>query len=126
MSMEQALAAALGINPHGRDHDDEAPSSLPEVQIATMREYCALYQEPCRFKVGDLVTPRKGTSVKGAGDPHIVIEVFDEPIRPVHAERAGTPKFYGKMDIRVMCMTSGCYASFCVESFEFEPYEGAE
>lgn len=126
MSMEQALAAALGINPHEHNHSDAAPSPLPEVQIATMREYCALYQKPCRFKVGDLVTPIRGSTVKGAGDPHLVIEVFDEPIRAVHSEKVGTTKFGARLDIRIICLTQGCYVSFCVESFEFEPYEGAE
>jgi len=129
MSMEEAFATVLGINPRGHGDDDEGPAPLPEVQIATMREYCDLYQKPCRFRVGDLVTPRPGVNVRGDGDPHVVLEVFKQPIQALTAmdpHMTGASAFGRKMDMRVMCCTNGQYSSFCVESFVFEPYEGAE
>ena len=37
------------------------------------------------FKVGDLVTPMRGTNIKDAGEPHIVLEIAEQPIRNFEA-----------------------------------------
>lgn len=103
---------------------------LPEAQIATLKEACERYAAPCPFKVGDIVTPRKGYSTRGVGVPHVVLEVLAEPLQLMKADpRVMSMNCFGRrIDMRVLCHgeTDGELAAYWVESWEYEPYvEGA-
>ena len=110
----------------GRGDDDEErrpPRPLPEAQIATLREICARYTAGCPFAVGDLVTPRAGVNVRGAGEPHIVVEIADEPHRPF--DGSGTSSSYGnRLDMRTAGLAGDneTMVMHWVESWTFEPY----
>lgn len=109
---------------NGRGGDRRASKPLPEAQVATLREVLDRYTSPCPFKVGDLVTARAGMNVKGAGEPHIVLEVFATPIRS--HENPGSNTFVGRFDMRVATFPNASnVACFSVESFTFERYTAA-
>lgn len=114
-----------GIGP-----EEDAPRAsrpIDEAVIATLREIQERYSTGCPFKPGDMVTPRKGYNLKHAGEPHIVLEVFSEPIRftPQSSDYGST--YYGsRLDMRVCCL-SGMrntydYVCFCSESWCYEPF----
>jgi len=105
------------------DGNDVAPARvLPEAAIMRMREIAPLYQRPCPFKVGDLVTPRSDGPVTGAGAPHLVIEIDSAAVRST--DRPGTTTFNARYDMRVLSEVQGDILPFWVESGGFVPYTG--
>lgn len=104
-----------------------APKPLPEAVIAELRSDYARYgKNP--FKPGDLVTPIKGRNNRGAGEPHIVLEVLDTPVytfAQADNPTATCSSSYGRrIDMRALCHVQGSYVPFWFESWEFEPYTG--
>lgn len=96
-------------------------------QIANLREMLGIYTDiqdaGTPFKVGDLVTPRANSTIKGAGYPHVVIEVIDPKLvfSPRHAP--SDINFGQRVDIRVMChVQDETVASYWGESWQYEPY----
>lgn len=112
----------------GRDRADDAPKSPPDVLCKTLREIAARYSAPCPFKVGDLVTPRKGYVSKEEGEPGIVIEVAEQPIRNfacVEGQTDIASMAYGaKIDVRVAYGRHGVIMAHWQESWTIEPYTG--
>lgn len=101
--------------------DDDQPRPLTEAIIHELRVIFARYQRACPFDPGQLVTPRRGSTVTGVGDPHIVVEVFDPPIRS--QSTAGSNADGRRFDMRVVCYHPDFYAAHMVESWEFEPWD---
>lgn len=105
--------------------ENDVATILPEAAVMTLRETAARYIEQLngpRFSPGDLVTPVAAGSLKGAGEPHIVLEV-----------RAGVEPFWNpcqgsshtsqgaRLDTRVAnFIRSDEVSPFWCESFEFE------
>lgn len=128
------LAEKMGADVHFEDDDDAgegSPQPIVEAQIETLREVCQTYHAGNTYKVGDLITPRRGYGTKGAGIPHVVIEVFDPPIRVHQVQNSldSTSNGFGRrMDLRVATMSNGrrsglvAVCCFHVESFEYEPF----
>lgn len=114
----------------GRPEPDAVqPLPLPEVQVLTLREVYARYAEGCTFKPGDIVTPREGYAVKGAGVPHIVLSVGlypAPPIWPADPTSASSSTFGKRLDMRVAALNaeSGRMFANWVESWEFEAWVG--
>lgn len=108
--------------------DGDGKNPLPEAQVATLLEVAARYAAPVPFKVGDLVTPRKGYNIRDAGDPHIVLEVPKFPIRNFamgdDPSAFGSAFFGARLDIRVGTFDRGHVAAYWGESFRYEPYTG--
>lgn len=127
------LMSALGQQ--SRETEHEPPRPLHEAQIMELREAWARFQVPARerFVLGQLVTPTRGSPIDSAGEPHLVVEMPETPLRPVPALEDATgvfaPSFYPRLDLRVMRWTgtrSGvfCATPFWVESWCFVAYEG--
>lgn len=112
----------------GRDRDDDAPKSPPDVLCKTLREIAARYSAPCPFKVGDLVTVRKGYNLKGEGEPIIVIEVAEQPIRNFACvddpSDVASMAYGSKLDVRTAHERGGNIVSHWQESWCLEPYTG--
>lgn len=123
--MDQVLRAMLDA----RHESGEQQKPLPEVIIGELRAleeaYRCVSEGGCPFRPGQFVTPRPGRVPKGEGEPHVVLEVFDPPL--LGKDEAGAAKECARNDMRVACYTSGRYATFMAESWEYEPYpvEGA-
>jgi hypothetical protein len=100
-----------------------APTIHPKAAIALMREFARAYAAGNVFKVNDLVTPRKWSDMKGPGNPHIVVEVADAPIRVFQGSPFGST-FGNRQDIRVISVMDGDVTPFWAESWAFEPYTG--
>lgn len=107
---------------------DERPErkSPPDVLCVTLREVFERYAAPCPFKPGDLVTTIKGANLRGAGEPHMVLDVLDRPT-PNFAAAEGAMdtsscNFGQKRDMRLLCESEGRLTAFWVESWQFEPY----
>ena len=77
------------------------------------------------FKVGNMVTPVHGTSLRGAGEPHVVVG-FNTAAQPDFTGEIGTSRYGTVLNLRVLCNNSECYAAFWVEAAEFELFALAE
>jgi hypothetical protein len=77
------------------------PRILPEAEIERLRDLAARYAAPNPFKVGDLVTPRRGGVIKdrSCGHPCVVVETFD-PIFSDHAE-VGSAEYLMRHTMRI-------------------------
>ncbi|RWX72560.1 hypothetical protein [Mesorhizobium sp. M2A.F.Ca.ET.039.01.1.1] len=108
-----------------------APRPIPEAQIATLREAFERYTNPCPFKPGDIVTPRKGFGYADAGEPHIVLEVAEKPIRnfeaPADVSNIYSSAFGSRVDFRVASLTDGrgetAIVAYWQESWRHELYK---
>lgn len=118
-----------------REGGDEAKLTI-EQRVERITTFAKLYATPAteRFLVGDLVSPAKGSGAKGAGEPHIVVEVRvrnDEEAAIDTAKFPGndiSPSFsngYGRFaDLRVLAVDEdGDVAPYWVESWQFEPWK---
>ena len=96
----------------------------PEAAIMRLREagerYLDAYTGP-RFKVGDIITPYADSSLKNAGEPHLVIAsraaAFDFSGAP------GTSEYGMNSDIRVLSLMLGSIVAHWVESSTFKLWE---
>lgn len=108
----------------GGERDQTTP--LPEAMIEELRFLAASYWEAmkgCPFRPGDFVTPRRGRGhhIENIGKPHIVLEIFDEPVRP--SGDAGTSGEYRRLDMRVAYYRHDNYHAAMAESWEYESYQ---
>lgn len=115
----QAIMDAMG-------GDDHAVRLDPEAQLMRLREAAPRFipvdgRQPLPFSVGDIVTPRTDSNVKGDGNPHIVVEANPEAAPSWHAD-VGSPEFGARFNMRVLCIMGGDIAAFWVEAANFEPY----
>lgn len=113
------------------DGGEAKSPALPEAIVETLKEAAARYVAGCPFKVGDLVTARAGYNMSGAGEPGIVIEVPDSPIRnfdvPAEPSDTGNAAFGRRLDMRIACAgRRGELVGFWVEAWAYEAYEAAE
>jgi len=127
MSLARLLASM--DNEHDDDRDERSSRiTPPEVLCLTLREVAERYNSDCAFKVGDLVTPRAHYNVRGAGRPHVVVEVFATPVRNYDCVESvsdiASQAFGSKNDIRVVAEDREQIVPFVVESWKFEPYTG--
>ncbi|MEZ2410500.1 hypothetical protein AB6806_27265 [Bosea sp. RCC_152_1] len=105
------------------ESDGREPAMAAEVLVEFQKTY-ADFLTGCPFKPGDLITPRRGTNMKGAGKPHVVLEVRDRP-DPHFAEGAGSTQFGRRNDIRVASFYGDTMARHWVESVDFDAYTAA-
>ena len=97
----EAFLSSMGSSGGAESRRGEEHTSLPLEQcLAALRDQAARMQLPCPYKAGDLITVRAGTDVKGAGKPHIVVEVLAEPVTDTKAE-AGSNQFLRTYSMRV-------------------------
>lgn len=100
------------------------PKPLPEAVLMDLKEAAARYVEPCRFKVGDVVTAIKGGDTKGQGEPHVVIDTLENP-QPIFVGQPGSNAFGQRFDMRVIHRFDDKITTHWVESAGFEPWVGA-
>lgn len=115
-----SLADIFEIN-LSRD-EEMLPRPLHEAQISTLKEALARYSA-CRFSVGDIVTPHKAAPLAEwlKGEPHIVLEVRQDPACDWEAGNVGTPAYGSKVDMRVAFLSSDHdVLTLWVESHDFE------
>lgn len=105
------------------DRYGREPAMAAEALVEFQKSYAA-FLVVCPFKVGDLITPRKGTSMKGAGKPHVVLEVIDRPA-PHFTDEPGSTAFGRRFDVRVASFYGGDMARHWVESIDFDRYSAA-
>jgi hypothetical protein len=96
---------------------------LPEAQIMALNEALGWMQASNPYKIGDLVTTRKNSGMRGHGKPSIVVEVLAEPMR---AQGEDGQSYVGDMnDIRIAEISSqGSVVTYLVASWRLEPYTG--
>lgn len=102
---------------------EQAPKPQPPALIIeALRDQAQFYTRENPFSVGDIVTPRLGATVKGAGTPHIVVAVNPTADYDFGGHGSGSTAYGRKHDIRVLCWTNGDWAPFWVEGSMFEPW----
>lgn len=89
----------------GDDEDyDGRGEGLPEAQIERLKEVARRIAAGNTFKVGDLVTARKDAPVKGAGKPHLIIEIDNDA--PLYQGMVGNWPFAVRHDV-IMISVAG-------------------
>ncbi len=134
MNMPKEFVEALA---HAAQQEQEIPSlsrMQREAAIMDMRQILNDYKDGCRFNVGDLITPAQGAFIKWAGEPHLVIEVLETPVRMFDlVEEMGDvadPNFGARYDMRVLSPVvrpnDGLMGirAYMAESWLYKPYEG--
>ena len=117
-----ALMDALKDMVDEERRDPHQSSILPEAQVMELRSFLEDYGNVGRFSVGDLVTPKKSSSIRGACQPHIILTI-DRDARPDFASGdIGSSGFGQVHDLRVAYMFEGRVIAFWCESYQFEPY----
>lgn len=97
----EAFLSSIGASSGSDDAGSEGQTSLPlDACLAALRDQARRIVEPCPFKAGDLITVRPSADVKGAGNPHIVVEVLAEPVTDMKAE-SGSNQFLRQYTMRV-------------------------
>jgi len=119
MTLDELISGA-------REDAPSKPRIHPLGQIARMRELAPRFTEPCPFKVGDLVTPRKDGFVRGSGQPCLVLHIHAGDKSPdFRIGESGSPDFGVIPDIRVARVTpNGTCVAFWTYSSEMVPYTG--
>lgn len=111
--------------------ETETESELTDTQVEALlldlKDHCARYQAGCAFSIGDVVTPRKGYGTRGAGAPHVVLEVLECGEEIFNAETqdpggTGSSGFGRRLDMRVVTRMGGKICMFWEESVNFEPF----
>lgn len=100
---------------------EETPRPLPEAQIMMLRELYEAYHTQ-QFAPGDIVTPRAGTGINGAGNPTIVLEVRDDAELDFSTNRPG-PFFGRRLEMRVMTLMDEDYLTFWTEMWPYVMYD---
>lgn len=122
------LLSAASRAGSGSEERDEPAKTPPGVLCLTLTEVAARYAAPCPFKPGDIITPRRGFHVRRHGEPHIVLEVFESPVRITSIVEeitdVGHPVFGSRLDFRVCCEVGGKITAYTAESWMYEPYTG--
>ena len=99
------------------------PRPCAEAQVMELRQIAARYAAGCPFKPGDLVTPLQGYNDRGAGEPHVVLEVPAEPVRlwtTSAPSDIGSPDIGERLDMRVACLAHvGEYLAYWAPSWRF-------
>ena len=108
-----------GTSRPGRE-ESRTTLSLEECIVA-LKDKAERMSQPCPFKVGELVTARHDADVKGAGQPHIVVEVFPEPVTDPTAE-SGSNQFLRKYNMRVAHFYGNDMTVHAVDCSCFEPW----
>ena len=108
-----------------RQNEEDKPTPLPEAQVARLREMITAYSATtCPFKVGDLVTPRRDSPLKGTGVPHAVVATRDADYDWDCGE-SGDITFGMRFDMRVISVQQESIVPHWVESAGFERYVGS-
>ena len=97
----------------------------PEAQIEELRIHLEHYRKQ-RFAVGDIVTPKAVSGLRGAGIPAIVIET-NYGVEPEYTSGDATNTNYGgRFDIRVMTYADNENVRvWWSEAWQYEPYRKA-
>lgn len=126
------LEELLGKLSQETEDNEDGPPVTPEAAVMRMMEILpAIVAGKCRFKVGDFVTPRSGMNLRSVGEPHMVIEVFDDPVRvfatSADSEETGSVHNGCRFDMRTVCVKRDrkgidAVVPFMHESWQFEAW----
>ena len=92
--------------------------------LSALRDQASRMIAPCPFKAGDIVTVRAASDVKGAGNPHVVVEVLPEAVVDRRAE-AGSNQFLRHYTMRVCHFHGDSLTVHAVDHSCFEPWNDA-
>jgi hypothetical protein len=94
-SFDDVIGAIVGQLNERRGHEAAGVSDPLGVLRAAQERYAA----PNPFRPGDVVTPRALTSMKGIGEPHVVLEVGEPRGQP--AQDSTSSAFGARFDIAI-------------------------
>jgi hypothetical protein len=77
----------------------------------------------CLFSIGDIVTPRKDSNIKGRGRPHLVVDVFPLDIESPANSRTGAPCNVSNMRVAVLMRGKKTPLIFDAVHNDYEYYE---
>lgn len=99
---------------------------LPEAKVHRLRERMENYGKPCRFQVGDLVTPYRDAGQVGHAEPHVVLEVVGFEDVVVDCAVGGDATKGMRLDMRVLAYVShgrrDALMAYWVESWQYQAW----
>lgn len=125
INIEQLMRAAQQSSANGKG-DESLPDA--DAQIKDLIAIKERYTEGCPFKVGDLVTPRKGFNLRGVDQPAIVLQVLEKPLQDLSnsAEQMNSCMYGCKIDMRVLRYSdSKTIVAWWEESWKFRKYSNS-
>jgi hypothetical protein len=117
------LVPATAAGDTANDMEQPVEPSLAS-RIAALRERAQRMAAPNPFKLGDVVTVRADADVKGAGQPHVVVEVYDKPIVDTKSE-TGSNQYLRTFDMRVAHFQGDHMTVHAIEHAVLEPWTEA-
>lgn len=109
--------------------DTNKRDRVPAKVLKRMRELYQRYEASeakCPFKPGDLVTPEENLNIRGAGEPHVVLEVIPGHHVFASGEDVTSSAFGRRIDMRVVRTENHngdwIMLPFWVESWCYVPY----
>ena len=119
--LEQLLSDAFSRKDSDDPNDEFSPNKGADA--LSLSELAARYSVPNPFQRGDLVTPRRGYNLKGAGRPCVVLDVFP-PMVPKE-DKGGFIDFNDMRIARVIKNSGGQnIVKVYAESIDYERYMG--
>jgi len=121
----EAFLSSMGAEASADGSSGESHTKLSLAAcLVALKDQAARMVAPCPFKAGDLITVRPGTDVKGAGKPHIVVEVLPEPVVDTKAD-AGSNQFLRQYTMRVCHFHGDSLTVHAVDHSCFETWTDA-
>jgi hypothetical protein len=121
----ETLLSAMSGEDDDRQRPETVRTTLPLAHvIGALQDKAVRMSEACPFRVGDLLTVRPGSDVRGAGLPHIVVEVFADPVTDMRAE-AGSNRYLSKYTMRVAHFHGDDMTVHAVDHSSFERWTDA-
>ena len=96
-------------------------SLLREAAVARLQDVAQAFHAPFPFKVGDLITPRADAPIKGAGEPHLVVEVNPNAEALVD-EEFGASTYGARPTIRSLHLSNDKVVAHWSEHWFFVPW----
>lgn len=116
--MSDMMKALLEGIERGVDGKDKI---LPEAAIARLSEVLDRINAPVPFRPGDVVTIREDAPVRGAGKPHIVVEVVSDA--PLFLGTPGDWPEAARRNVVVISLRGDSIATHMVAHWMLQPFE---
>jgi hypothetical protein len=104
----------------GNEDENEGFSNNKGADALSLSELAVRYTHEAPFKRGDLITPRRGSNLKGAGYPCVVLDAF--PAKWPESDNNGRPVDVN--DMRIARVMNGKVLRYYAEAIDYERYTG--
>ena len=102
----------------------ERDTPLVEAQLDELTAFAEHYAR-CRegrFAIGDLVTPTRASTLRGHGQPYLVVEVLKKAVPNFTGERGAAAPYGEMLNVRMARFFKTGFVLYWVEAWQLEPW----